>query len=75
MLDGSVAGDKRPPPHPAPLPLNFAAYRMVNGPTRRQSRLLDDLMEVEDLKLEEEVRLAIEERPAFAPDAPGFDSR
>ncbi|MGQ3070933.1 MAG: 2,3-epoxybenzoyl-CoA dihydrolase [Ferrovibrionaceae bacterium] len=95
MLDGGFAGDNRPPPHLALSPLNFGAYPMVNGLSRLQSRSLDDLMEVEDLKFrigreldaeeareiglvtftpddidwEEEVRLAIEERATFSPDA------
>lgn len=95
MLDGAFEGDNRPPPHLALSPLNFGAYPMVNGLSRLQSRSLDDLMEVEDLKFrigreldaeeaveiglvtfapddidwEDEVRLAVEERATFSPDA------
>jgi benzoyl-CoA-dihydrodiol lyase len=95
MLEGTRAGDTRPPATVRMTELNFGAYPMINGLTRLASRLLADPERIDtlrgmvgqdltakeasaaglvtftpdDIDWEDEVRLAIEERAAFSPDA------
>ncbi len=95
MLDGSLAGDDRPPAALRLGEVNFGAYPMSNGLTRLGSRFLGEAGRVEELRgrigkaleaagaaeaglvtftpdeidWEDEVRIGLEERSAFSPDA------
>jgi len=95
MLDGSLAGDDRPPAALRLGEVNFGAYPMGNGLTRLGSRFLGEAGRVEELRgrigkaleaagaaeaglvtftpdeidWEDEVRIGLEARAAFSPDA------
>jgi len=93
MLDGQL--DERPAPTIRLSELNFGTLRMANGPTRLETRFLDDEVSLgnvhklvgkaldaeaaldaglityapDDIDWEDEIRLLLEERASFSPDA------
>ena len=95
MLDGSFEDSDDDPAMLRPTEMNFGALPMSNDLTRIQTRFIDDIENVEnirneiannldaavanelglvtfipdDIDWEEEVRIAVEERTSFSPDA------
>ncbi|HAF88588.1 MAG TPA: benzoyl-CoA-dihydrodiol lyase [Deltaproteobacteria bacterium] len=95
MLDGSFEDSDDDPAMLRPTEMNFGALPMCNDLTRIQTRFIDDIENVEnirneiannldaavanelglvtfipdDIDWEEEVRIAVEERTSFSPDA------